>query len=91
MVARGFGPPPVTAECGAPFLRVGGTLVVSEPPRRTSAGRSARWPTEGVMALGLRPAGTWQRPFHYQALEQAEPCPDRYPRRVGVPAKRPLF
>ena len=27
----------------------------------------------------------------YQVLVQREPCPDRYPRRVGVPAKRPLF
>ena len=24
-------------------------------------------------------------------LEQTRPCPDRYPRRVGVPTKRPLF
>jgi 16S rRNA (guanine527-N7)-methyltransferase len=91
VVARGFGPPPVTAECGAPFLRVGGTLVVSDPPTADGVGRTARWPTEGLMVLGLRPAGTWQRPFHYQVLEQAEPCPDRFPRRVGIPAKRPLF
>jgi len=33
VVARSFGPPAVTAECAAPFLRVGGLLVVSEPPR----------------------------------------------------------
>jgi len=91
VVARGFGPPPVTAECGAPFLRVGGTLVVSEPPTEDGVGRTARWPAQGVMVLGLRPAGTWQRPFHYQVLEQVELCPDRFPRRVGTPAKRPLF
>jgi hypothetical protein len=30
-------------------------------------------------------------PFHYRTFVQAEPCPDRYPRRIGVPAKRPLF
>jgi 16S rRNA (guanine527-N7)-methyltransferase len=33
VLARSFGRPGVTAECGAPFLRVGGRLVVSEPPR----------------------------------------------------------
>jgi hypothetical protein len=27
----------------------------------------------------------------YQVLVQASPCPSRYPRRVGVPSKRPLF
>ena len=32
VVARSFGPPAVVAECGAPFLREGGRLVVSEPP-----------------------------------------------------------
>ena len=32
VTARSFGPPAVTAECGAPFLSVGGRLVVSEPP-----------------------------------------------------------
>ena len=91
VVARGFGPPPVTAECGAPFLRVGGELVVSEPPTGGGAEQPVRWLADGVAVLGLRPAGSWQRPFHYEAFEQAEPCPDRFPRRVGIPAKRPLF
>jgi hypothetical protein len=29
--------------------------------------------------------------FGYQVLRQLEACPDRYPRRDGVPAKHPLF
>ncbi|HWD52570.1 MAG TPA: RsmG family class I SAM-dependent methyltransferase, partial [Acidimicrobiales bacterium] len=32
VTARSFGSPAVTAECAAPFLEVGGILVVSEPP-----------------------------------------------------------
>lgn len=32
VVARGFGPPATTAECAAPLLRPGATLIVSEPP-----------------------------------------------------------
>jgi 16S rRNA (guanine527-N7)-methyltransferase len=91
VVARGFGPPGVTAECGAPFLRMGGELVVSEPPTDDEAGGTERWPAQGLALLGLRPAGSWQRPFHYRAFAQAEPCSERFPRRVGIPAKRPLF
>jgi 16S rRNA (guanine527-N7)-methyltransferase len=94
VVARGFGPPPVIAECAAPLLRVGGLLVVSEPPDRPP-----RWPAERLARLGLVPralvevagAGNGDSGFAYQVLEQAEPCPDTYPRRVGMPAKRPLF
>jgi 16S rRNA (guanine527-N7)-methyltransferase len=93
VTARGFGPPAVTAECGAPFLTVGGRLVVSEPPDPPSAD-AARWPASGLAELGLAPDGAvavGEPPRHFQRLRQVEPCPDRYPRRTGVPAKRPLF
>lgn len=88
VVARGFGPPPVTAECAAPLLRVGGRLIVSEPP----GGDPDRWPSESLAQLGLRV----HRPdLHQQVavavLEQVELAPSTYPRRSGVPAKRPLF
>ena len=88
VTARGFGPPAVTAECGAPFLRPGGHLVVSEPPDDDDA---SRWPAAALAALGLVAERTWREPFHYRSLRQAHPCPDRYPRRTGQPAKRPLF
>jgi 16S rRNA (guanine527-N7)-methyltransferase len=91
VVARGFGQPAVTAECGAPFLAVGGRLVVSEPPAADNSGGPARWPEEGLATLGLRGAGEWRQPYHYRAFEQVSACPERYPRRVGIPAKRPLF
>ena len=88
VVARSFGPPAVTAECAAPLLAPGGLLVVSEPP----AGDGTRWPAAGLARLGAVPervARTARGTF--QLIRQASPCPDRYPRRVGVPAKRPLF
>ena len=88
VTARGFGPPAVTAECGAPFLRVGGLLVVSAPPED---GGDDRWPARPLAELGLVPERTWREPFHYRSLRQAIPCPDRYPRRTGRPAKQPLF
>jgi 16S rRNA (guanine527-N7)-methyltransferase len=93
VTARSFGPPAVVAECGAPFLAVGGHLVVSEPPDT-----SGRWPAEGLALLGLevRPpapasqaAGT-SAP-NMQVLEQVALVEERYPRRVGIPTKRPLF
>jgi 16S rRNA (guanine527-N7)-methyltransferase len=84
VVARQFGPPGVTAECGSPLLEVGGLLVVSEPPGSTGD----RWVQEGLTALGLRRERTLEG---FVVLVQEVPCPERYPRRVGVPAKRPLF
>jgi len=88
VVARGFGPPAVTAECAAGFLAVGGRLVVSEPP----GGRPDRWPASGLAILGLQPAAAVEaRGSAYEVLVQRSACPDRYPRRTGIPAKRPLF
>lgn len=83
VTARGFGSPAVTAECAAPFLRVGGYLVVSEPPDEID-----RWDRDGVGLVGLEPLGRFQG---CQVLRQVTACPDRYPRRVGIPSKRPLF
>ena len=87
VVARSFGPPAVVAECAAPFLRVGGRLAVSEPPTGED-----RWPPAPLAELGLE--ATERRDVggaHVQLLRQTAPCPDRYPRRTGVPTKRPLF
>jgi 16S rRNA (guanine527-N7)-methyltransferase len=95
VVARGFGPPAVTAECAAPFLRVGGILAVSEPPEDADAfvpsDVSVRWSTTGLARLGLAPGQSWTEGYRYQALDQVEPCPSRYSRKPGIPAKRPLF
>ena len=85
VTARSFGPPAVVAECAAGFLRVGGVLIVSEPPDADGS----RWRHETQLReLGLVLETTSPG---YQALRQVEACPDRYPRRSGVPAKRPLF
>lgn len=86
VVARSFGPPAATAECAAPLLRPGGILVVSEPPEGPP-----RWPAEGLAALGLARATRVTDGATVQVLEQVQPCPERFPRRVGVPTKRPLF
>ena len=87
--ARSFGAPSVTAECAAPLLESGGFLIVSEPPD----GGPGRWPEEPLVQLGLA-VGPMYREFDtygYQVLRKDGPTDDRFPRRVGVPAKRLLF
>ena len=90
VVARSFGPPPVTAECAVGFLRLEGYLIVTEPPSWGEK-QTERWPLEGLEALGFAPAvreGTAGTAFvHLEKLRSD----DRWPRRVGIPAKRPLW
>jgi len=92
VVSRSFGPPAVTIECAAPLLRVGGAFVVSEPP---STSVEQRWPSAGIELLGCAPAHPVvvgdATGYHFARIEQLALCADRYPRRVGIPAKRPLF
>ena len=84
VTARSFGPPATVAECAAPLLQINGVLVVSEPPEETD-----RWPADGLAPLGLLDEGSPVPGM--RRLRQVSPCPDIYPRRVGMPAKRPLF
>jgi hypothetical protein len=41
--------------------------------------------------LGLSAPRSYSSDFNYRIMIQDTPCPDRYPRRDGVPEKRPLF
>jgi 16S rRNA (guanine527-N7)-methyltransferase len=89
VTARSFGPPAVVAECAARFLAHGGILLVSEPPEASNGAR--RWPETLPEELGLTPLGPYREEFSIFALERTGPIADRVPRRVGIPAKRPLF
>jgi len=87
VTARSFGSPAVTAECAAPLVSLGGTLVVSEPPSAPD-----RWPAAPLSQLGLGPGSSVEVDgYHFRVLPQSDPCPERFPRRTGVPSKRPLF
>lgn len=90
VTARGFGRPAVVAECAAPLLGVGGLLVVSEPPPGVSV-PGGRWTAEGLAELGMGQAKPLWSAYGFVVVTQQRACPLRYPRRVGVPAKRPLF
>ncbi|MGH9304194.1 MAG: hypothetical protein ACRDZ5_07255, partial [Acidimicrobiales bacterium] len=81
------------AECAAGFLRQGGLLVVSESPVQPGTGL----PDERWLSGALRPLGLCYELHHTQpganfaVLRKIWPCDPRYPRRTGVPSKRPLY
>jgi 16S rRNA (guanine527-N7)-methyltransferase len=74
VVARSFGPPAVVAEAAAALLRVGGQLLVSEPP-----GGNDRWPAANLTALGFSPDPPATPGM--QSLTKVAPAPDQVPRR----------
>lgn len=84
VTARLFGPPAAAAECGAPLLRLGGILAVTEPPDPAPD----RWPSAGVAPLGLEPLEPRPGLQRFRSVAAAEA---RFPRKTGVPVRRPLF
>jgi 16S rRNA (guanine527-N7)-methyltransferase len=90
VVARSFARPAVTAECAAPFVHPGGHLLVSEPPDAASV--AERWPAEPLLRLGLGPAKpSLGGEVSSVVMEKVGRTDDRFPRRTGIPAKRPLW
>jgi 16S rRNA (guanine527-N7)-methyltransferase len=88
VTARSFGPPAVTAECGAQFLKIGGALIVSEPPDDLDPNR---WNQAKLDGLGLVAEGRIRHGAAYQVLVKTHSTPSEYPRPIGTPRKRPLF
>lgn len=84
VTARGFGSAGTTAECAAGFLRVGGILIVSEPTES-----SERWENDGLRSLGVQSVPS-NEPFMFMGKTE-HLCPNNFPRRNGIPKKRPLF
>ena len=89
VVARSVAPPAAVAEYAAGFLSPGGTLVVSEPPDDPGV----RWDELGLRELGMGAPTLTQSVdgFHFSVITQRSACPIRYPRRTGVPLRKPLF
>ena len=94
VVARAVAPLAVVVEYGLPFLGVGGRLWAYKGPRveeeRTAAEQAARMLGGRLAALhGFRlPGGAGERVIVEVVKER--PTPEAYPRRPGVPARRPL-
>ena len=88
VTARSFAGPAVTAEIAAGLVRVGGILVVSEPP--VSDGE--RWPTNGLLELGFGPAEPVEvDQAHFVVVRKVSGVAAGVPRGPGRPAKRPLW
>ena len=84
-VARSFGPSSMTAECAAGLLRVGGVLVVSEPPRDDED----RWPTKALELLGLSaPMFVEDDGHRFAVLTKEAELREHLPRRRSKPLQR---
>jgi 16S rRNA (guanine527-N7)-methyltransferase len=95
VVARALAPLPVLLEYCLPLVRVGGDcLALKGPGGESELGRSGRaldllgGRIEATRKLSLA-SGMGERLL--VLVRKAAPTPDRYPRRPGTPAKRPLL
>jgi 16S rRNA (guanine527-N7)-methyltransferase len=92
VVARSFGLPAVTAECAAGFLERGGRLIVSEPPPEQRSEHTSRWDRTGLATLGLEgPTMLQGEGANAAEFRLTSDVDERWPRRDGMPAKRPLW
>jgi 16S rRNA (guanine527-N7)-methyltransferase len=90
-VARALAPLPVLVELCLPLVRVSGRLLAQKTDAEdpTTAGHAIEV-LGGVLAAvhsapsAARQAGT------VVVIEKVKPTPDAYPRRAGVPARKPL-
>jgi 16S rRNA (guanine527-N7)-methyltransferase len=90
-VARALAPMPVLAELCLPLVRVGGRLL-AQKTETEDVNAAAR----AIELLGGEPAIVHAAPSAARGggtiveIRKARQTPDRYPRRPGVPARRPL-
>lgn len=83
-VSRATAPPPALCELCLPLLRVGGTMaaLVSDAPAAAAACAAAAQACGGGTPAAVT-SGVLLVP-------KRRPTPDRYPRRPGIPARRPI-
>ncbi|WP_104991819.1 16S rRNA (guanine(527)-N(7))-methyltransferase RsmG [Deinococcus sp. NW-56] len=95
VVTRAVASLPALAELALPLLREGGVLVAQKgpiSPEELEAGRLAAAEVGGE----VRAVDAFALPVLGEArtlvvVEKTGPTPERYPRREGVPARKPLF
>ena len=93
-VVRAVAAMPVLAELALPFVRLGGWLVAQkgdDPAAEVEAAQSAMRTLGGRLhhVLGVTVPGL-DAARHLVVVEKVAPTPARYPRRPGMPDKRPL-
>lgn len=94
-VCRALGPWPVVLELTLPFCRTGGVLFGQ---RGSNAPSEAVSHAGAAALLGGRVVGVEQvgveaglENLYVTVVEKVESTPVRYPRKAGIPAKRPLL
>src|SRR5215467_13399641 len=90
-VARALAPMPALAELCLPFVRVGGRLLAQKTrDEDVAVARKAIALLVGGPPQVL-PAPSWMRPAGViVVVEKISPTPAAYPRRAGIPTRRPL-
>jgi 16S rRNA (guanine527-N7)-methyltransferase len=94
VTARALGALAVVCEYAAPLLREGGLLVawkgaVDKVEEADGLAAAEALGLEGVSVLSVEPyAASERRTLH--VFRKVAPTPERYPRRAGMAAKRPL-
>jgi 16S rRNA (guanine527-N7)-methyltransferase len=90
-VARALAPMPVLVELCLPLVRVGGRLLAQK-----TESADVESALRAIAALGGGPAEVRPAPSNARhsgtvvVVQKLRATPDRYPRRAGVPARRPL-
>jgi 16S rRNA (guanine527-N7)-methyltransferase len=90
-VARALAPMPVLAELCLPFVRPGGRLLAQKTESDNIA--SAKKAIEmmgGLMRTVVSAPSAARRKGTIVVIEKVRPTPAAYPRRPGVPSRRPL-
>lgn len=94
VTSRAVGSLSVLAELCLPFCRIDGVVVAQ---KRGGVDDELRRAGRAIDAMGGRPKGIQEAPSGLLGagrllvlMEKLQPTPARYPRRPGVPAKRPL-
>src|SRR5712692_8576595 len=90
-VARALAPMPVLAELCLPLVRPGGRLLAQKTA--TDDMTSARHAIDvmgGTLLEVISAPSAARRKGTVVVIEKARPTPDAYPRRPGVPSRRPL-
>ncbi len=94
VVARGLAPMPVLAELTLPLCRLGGRVIA---PKKGEISAEIALAARAVSVLGGGPCrlrridlSEFSEVRWLAIVDKLAPTPDKYPRRPGVPAKRPI-
>lgn len=90
LTARAFAPFPVLMEIGLPFLRVGGTLIAFRGPQQTEEDLLLPVLLGGRMEKIEKKTLPQGDERALWLIEKVAPSEARFPRKTGVPNKKPL-